>query len=72
LEQYQTGIAFRYDIAISTCCPALENVVVDTVETAQQCISFLKEKNFSRLTFIALDKQNNDNVWNGIRNKPET
>jgi structural maintenance of chromosome 4 len=51
------GIDERYDVAISTCCPQLENILVDSVETAQKCISFLKDKNLARMTFIALDKQ---------------
>lgn len=50
------GIDAKYDVAISTCCGRLENVVVDTVQTAQKCIGFLKEKNLGRATFIALEK----------------
>ncbi|CAD6227695.1 GSCOCG00001375001-RA-CDS [Cotesia congregata] len=51
------GIDAKYDIAVSTACGPLDNIVVDTVETAEACINFLKEKNIGRMTFIALEKQ---------------
>ncbi|CAG4968620.1 unnamed protein product [Parnassius apollo] len=51
------GIDARYDVAISTCCGALDNIVVDTVETAQSCVEYLKRNDIGRATFIALDKQ---------------
>ncbi|KAJ8708353.1 hypothetical protein PYW07_010478 [Mythimna separata] len=51
------GIDARYDVAISTCCGALDNIVVDNVETAQACVEHLKRHNVGRATFIALDKQ---------------
>ncbi|KPI97761.1 Structural maintenance of chromosomes protein 4 [Papilio xuthus] len=51
------GIDLKYDIAISTCCGALDNIVVDTVETAQSCVEFLRNNDIGRATFIALDKQ---------------
>ncbi|KAI4470604.1 structural maintenance of chromosomes protein 4 [Holotrichia oblita] len=47
----------KYDVAISTACGPLDNIVVDTVNTAQWCIEFLKAHNLGRATFIALDKQ---------------
>ncbi|GJQ67663.1 putative structural maintenance of chromosomes protein [Trypoxylus dichotomus] len=47
----------KYDVAISTACGPLDNIVVDTVDTAQWCIEFLKAHNLGRATFIALDKQ---------------
>lgn len=50
------GIDLRYDVAISTCCGRLDNVVVDTVDTAQACIEFLKRHNVGRASFIALEK----------------
>lgn len=50
------GIDEKYDVAISTACGPLDNIVVDTVETGQQCISFLKRNNIGTATFIALDK----------------
>ncbi|XP_026735290.1 structural maintenance of chromosomes protein 4 [Trichoplusia ni] len=51
------AIESRYDVAISTCCGALDNIVVDNVETAQACVEHLKRHNVGRATFIALDKQ---------------
>lgn len=50
------AIDTKYDIAISTACPALDNMVVDTVESAQQCIDYLRKNNLGRANFICLDK----------------
>lgn len=50
------GIDAKYDVAISTCCGRLDNVVVDTVDTAQACIEYLKQFNVGRASFIALEK----------------
>ncbi|RMZ85784.1 hypothetical protein DV737_g343, partial [Chaetothyriales sp. CBS 132003] len=46
----------KYDVAISTACPALENMVVDNVEVGQQCIEYLRKNNLGRANFICLDK----------------
>ncbi|KFV04464.1 Structural maintenance of chromosomes protein 4, partial [Tauraco erythrolophus] len=46
----------KYDVAISSCCGALDNIVVDTIDTAQQCVNFLKASGIGVATFIALDK----------------
>ncbi|CAH6719721.1 structural maintenance of chromosomes protein 4 [[Candida] jaroonii] len=46
----------RYDIAISTACPALDSMVVDTVETAQICIQYLRKNNLGYANFICLEK----------------
>jgi structural maintenance of chromosome 4 len=46
----------KYDIAISTCCPQLDNIIVDTVSTAQACIKILKEQTLGRGVFIVLEK----------------
>ncbi|XP_052758057.1 structural maintenance of chromosomes protein 4 [Galleria mellonella] len=51
------GIDAKYDVAISTCCGALDNIVVENVEAAQACLEHLKRNNVGRATFIALDKQ---------------
>lgn len=51
------AIEQTYDVAISTACGPLDNIVVDTVKTAQWCIEFLKRYDLGRATFIALDKQ---------------
>lgn len=50
------GIDAKYDVAISTSCGRLDNIVVDTVNTAQMCIEFLKSSDIGRATFIALEK----------------
>lgn len=50
------GIDKKYDVAISTCCGRLDNILVDTVSTAQACIDALKRDNAGRATFIALEK----------------
>lgn len=46
----------KYDVAISTACPALENLVVDSVEVGQQCIDYLRKNNLGRANFILLDR----------------
>lgn len=60
----------KYDVAISTTCGALDNILVDTVETAQLAIQFLKRENLGLASFIALDKQHK--FWPNIRNIPKT
>lgn len=50
------AIDAKYDVAISTACPSLDNMVVDTVESAQQCIEYLRKNNLGRANFICLDK----------------
>ncbi len=46
----------KYDVAVSTAAPALNHMVVDTVETAQRCVELLRAKNLGKATFICLDK----------------
>lgn len=46
----------QYDVAISTACPSLENLVVDSVEVGQQCIDYLRKTNLGRANFILLDR----------------
>ena len=46
----------KYDVAISTACGALDNIVCDSIDTAQKCITFLKQSNVGSATFIGLDK----------------
>ncbi|RXG71410.1 Structural maintenance of chromosomes protein 4 [Armadillidium vulgare] len=50
------GIDSKYDVAASTAIGPLDNIVVDTVDTGQKCINFLKSNNIGIATFIALDK----------------
>ena len=47
----------KYDIAISTTASSsLDTILVENVDTAESCISFLKSKNIGRANFLALDK----------------
>ncbi|WFD00529.1 Structural maintenance of chromosomes protein 4 [Malassezia yamatoensis] len=46
----------RYDRAVSTACRALNDLVVDSVEVAQQCIEHLRKQNLGRARFLVLDK----------------
>ncbi|KFP12303.1 Structural maintenance of chromosomes protein 4, partial [Egretta garzetta] len=46
----------KYDVAISSSCGALDHIVVDTIDTAQKCVNFLKARGIGVATFIALDK----------------
>ena len=46
----------KYDVAISTACGALDHIVVDTINTGQKCVNFLKKNNIGVATFIGLEK----------------
>ncbi|KAK9239271.1 RecF/RecN/SMC [Lipomyces kononenkoae] len=46
----------RFDVAISTACPALNNLVVENVETGQDCIEYLRKNKLGRAMFMILDK----------------
>ena len=46
----------KYDVAISTACPAMENLVVDSVEVGQQCIDYLRKNNLGRANITLLDR----------------
>jgi structural maintenance of chromosome 4 len=46
----------RYDCAVTTACGALNNIVVDTANTAQWCVEFLRKNNVGRATFVILEK----------------
>ncbi|KAH8094744.1 RecF/RecN/SMC [Cristinia sonorae] len=46
----------KYDVAISTACSALNNLVVDTVEQGQACIEYLRKQNVGRASFMVLEK----------------
>ncbi len=50
------AIDSQYDVAISTACPSLDNLVVDSVEVGQQCIDYLRKNNLGRANFILLDR----------------
>ena len=44
----------KYDVAISTACPSLDNLVVESVAVAQHCIEYLRKNNLGRANFICL------------------
>jgi len=47
----------KYDVAVSTVgSGALENILVDSVDTAKDCINYLKTNNIGRGNFYALEK----------------
>lgn len=46
----------EYDVAISTACPRLEDLVVESVECGQQCIDYLRKNKLGYARFILLDK----------------
>uniref|UniRef100_T1J4U1 Structural maintenance of chromosomes protein n=1 Tax=Strigamia maritima TaxID=126957 RepID=T1J4U1_STRMM len=50
------AIEEKYDVAISTACGSLDNIVTDTIDTAQKCVNYLKHNNVGHATFIGLDK----------------
>ncbi|XP_011138577.1 structural maintenance of chromosomes protein 4 isoform X2 [Harpegnathos saltator] len=51
------AIDAKYDVAVSTACGPLDNIVVDTMATAQACVTFLRQNDIGRATFIPLEKQ---------------
>ncbi|XP_006901397.1 PREDICTED: structural maintenance of chromosomes protein 4 isoform X1 [Elephantulus edwardii] len=59
----------KYDVAISSCCHALDYIVVDSIDTAQECVNFLKRQNIGVATFIGLDKMA---VWEKKMTKIQT
>ncbi|KAF8336456.1 uncharacterized protein EI90DRAFT_3119718 [Cantharellus anzutake] len=59
-------ISEKYDVAISTACPSLNHLVVDTVEQGQACIEYLRKQNVGRASFIVLEKLPADGRLNKI------
>lgn len=52
----------KYDVAISTACPGLDSMVVESVETAQACIDYLRKNKLGYANFVCLDKLRNFNM----------
>ncbi|KAL6945338.1 hypothetical protein ACO0QE_002788 [Hanseniaspora vineae] len=52
----------KYNIAISTACPRLNDIVVESVECGQQCIDYLRRNRLGYARFILLDKLRNFNL----------
>jgi structural maintenance of chromosome 4 len=46
----------KYDVAVTTACGSLNNMVVDTVDQGQNCIEYLRQQNVGRASFIVLEK----------------
>jgi structural maintenance of chromosome 4 len=46
----------KYDIAISTAAPALNNLVCETVKTGQECLEHLRRTKSGRATIMCLDQ----------------
>ena len=51
------AIAKEYDVAVSTSCPALDYLVVDTTSAAQRCVELLRQRQLGVATFLILEKQ---------------
>lgn len=47
----------QYDVAVSSCTGMLDYVVVDTTETAQQCVKYIRDKGLGVATFLILKQQ---------------
>ena len=45
----------KYDVAITTAYPALDNIVVDSVEVGQTCVDYLRSNDIGRAMFTILD-----------------
>ncbi|KAL0450548.1 UNVERIFIED_CONTAM: Structural maintenance of chromosomes protein 4 [Sesamum latifolium] len=51
------AIDAKYDTAISTACPGLDYIVVETTAAAQACVELLRSQNLGVATFMILEKQ---------------
>lgn len=49
----------KYEEAVEASTKALRNIVVDSAETAEKCISIIMKNKLNRTTFIILDKLSN-------------
>ena len=45
----------RYDVAISTACPGLDNLVTDNVKNGQACIEHLRKNDLGRATIMCIE-----------------
>ncbi|KAI9915994.1 hypothetical protein PsorP6_007524 [Peronosclerospora sorghi] len=50
------AIDSKYDVAISTACGALNNLVIETTSGAQACVAHLRKHNLGRTTFLILEQ----------------
>ncbi|XP_020227573.1 uncharacterized protein LOC109808833 [Cajanus cajan] len=44
----------KYDVAISTACPRLDYIMVETTNAAQACVELLRRENLGIATFMIL------------------
>lgn len=51
------AIDARYDVAVSTACPSLDYIVVETTSAAQRCVELLRQRQLGVATFLILEKQ---------------
>nr|POE80099.1 structural maintenance of chromosomes protein 4 [Quercus suber] len=51
------AIDAKYDVAITTACPGLDYIVVETTGAAQACVELLRRENLGVATFMILEKQ---------------
>ena len=56
----------KYDIAITSCCPSLDSIVVAKIEDAVKGVEYLRANKIGRATFISLDKMES---WQNSMNK---
>ena len=60
----------KYDVAVSTAAPGLNNLIIDSEKEAAKCIALMKKKNVGRATFCILDRQKD--LAQKCRNKIDT
>lgn len=46
----------KYDVAISTAAPGLDNLVTDTIKVGQACIEHLRKNDLGRANVMCLDR----------------
>ncbi|ESQ32611.1 hypothetical protein EUTSA_v10003529mg [Eutrema salsugineum] len=64
------AIDAKYDVAVSTACGGLDNIVVETTDAGQKCIELLRKGNIGVATFMILEKQTH--YLNRLKEKVKT
>jgi structural maintenance of chromosome 4 len=66
-------IEAKYDVAVSTAAHQLHFVVVDTTETGQRCVEYLRQNGLGRASFIIMEKimSNSTTTTNSSRNNAQ-
>ncbi|KAH9027174.1 hypothetical protein EDB85DRAFT_2291656 [Lactarius pseudohatsudake] len=57
----------EYDVAITTACGSLNDMVADTAQQGQACIEYLREQNVGRAGFIVLEEIDETDGMRSIR-----